>query len=170
MITQEYLKKVLLYKEDTGLFIWKVQLSSRGKVGTVAGTVTKAGYRVIRLQNFGYLAHRLAVLYMEGTFPTIEVDHKNGIKSDNTWTNLRQSTKSQNSHNVGRLERNTSGVKGLSYCEHGFWKASIMYKGIRYSKIKVSSYNCQATKDFLTTWLKETRESLHREFTNHGIT
>lgn len=60
-----------------------------------------------------YAAHRLAYLYMTGAFPPEQVDHKNLIKSDNRWDNLRLATGSQNAANRPVRSQSKSGVKGV---------------------------------------------------------
>jgi hypothetical protein len=59
-----------------------------------------------------YYAHRLAVFYMTGEWPD-QVDHKNG--GDNSASNLRACTQSQNLANRGMNKNNTSGYKGVSF-------------------------------------------------------
>jgi HNH endonuclease/AP2 domain len=46
-----------------------------------------------------YLAHRLAWLYMTGAWPKDQLDHKNGVRNDNRWHNLRETTAQENAHN-----------------------------------------------------------------------
>ena len=92
MITQSELKELLNYDPATGVFTWLV---SRGRVkaSSVAGHVHSRGYIVIMVDGRRHLAHRLAFVYMTGTFPDDQVDHINEIKADNRWINLREATR-----------------------------------------------------------------------------
>lgn len=97
MIDQKTLKHLLHYDAETGLFTWKNP--PRGKTkGQVAGTNSK-GYVRIFIKGKGYLAHRLAYLYLYGSFPKKEIDHANGDRSDNRICNIREATRSQNCAN-----------------------------------------------------------------------
>lgn len=88
-LTQEELKRLLHYDPDTGVFTWKVNRGSRGKVGAIAGTLSKStGYIQITIYNARYTAHRLAILYVEGEFPKGNVKHENSIDIDNRHCNL----------------------------------------------------------------------------------
>lgn len=62
-----------------------------------------------------YKAHRLAFLYMEGSFPRSDVDHINREPSDNRWANLRRATRSENNRNTRLYRNNTSGMRGVSW-------------------------------------------------------
>src|ERR1700735_5474446 len=110
-LTHERLLQALKYERKTGLFFWKIR--GRGiRTGAEAGCTRSDGYVVITLDGRHYLAHRLAVVYVTGGWPLDEVDHRNTIKSDNRWRNLRQATHAQNSHNASAKKNNTSGFKG----------------------------------------------------------
>lgn len=64
--------------------------------------------------------------------PGLEVDHINGNKLDNRRCNLRAVTSAQNSWNAKLSKRNTSGHKGVSYCNvRGLWHAYLMVYGRR---------------------------------------
>ena len=134
-ITQNYLKNVLSYDPETGAFTWKDRASwpkfmNSRLAGKQAGCVNTAGYIVIRLHEKLYLAHRLAWLYMMGTWPEEEIDHKNSIKSDNRFKNLRKATHAQNKYNCGLSRRNKSGFKGVSWSKAmKKWHAQIVIKG-----------------------------------------
>lgn len=81
----------------------------------------------IRINGKAYLAHRLVFLYETGSFPNRFVDHKNGIKSDNRWDNLRLATTQENAFNSGISKNNTSGYKGVCWDKKNQkWIVSIM--------------------------------------------
>ena len=89
MLTQQSLKEILHYDEDTGWFTWLTDRGGTAKAGTRAGSLKPDGYRVIRIGEKKHLEHRLAFLYKTGSWPKKLVDHKNRIRDDNRWLNLR---------------------------------------------------------------------------------
>lgn len=107
------LKRVLRYSSTTGLFTWRIT-QGNAVIGKTAGTLIN-GYVVIRFAGQAYKAHRLAVFYKTGKLPKKKVDHKNRIRHDNRWSNLRPATDSQNTINSNISTRNTSGVKGVCW-------------------------------------------------------
>jgi hypothetical protein len=112
MLTQEYLKSVLHYSPQTGLFTNLMARRNRAKKGAVAGGLHPKGYITICLNYKSYLAHRLAWLYVYGELPE-RIDHINGNPADNRITNLRECTNSQNLHNRGNPANNRTGYKGV---------------------------------------------------------
>ena len=129
MITQQRLKELFNYDPETGVFT-RLQLVGGGvKVGDIAGTLSN-GYVSIMISKKRYKAHRLAWLYMTGSFPCKFIDHINGIKHCNIWENLREATGSQNLCNVGKHKNNTSGHKGVTWKkQRGMWTASARLHG-----------------------------------------
>lgn len=126
MITQDRLKDVLDYDPLTGIFRWKIQLSSRGVTGAVAGHPTPTKYVRIRIDSQSYTAHRLAWLYVYGVWPNGELDHINQNKHDNRIANLRDVTHQQNGWNIPTKCSNTSGHPGVSWDkERSKWLAVI---------------------------------------------
>lgn len=126
MLTKERLDEVLDYNPETGLFTWRIQASSRALIGTTAGTPNAYGHRQIRVDGRLYYEHRLAFLAMTGAFPPFQVDHINGVRSDNRWSNLRFATHAENRRNVGISKYNTSGVTGVCRDKaSGKWWAGI---------------------------------------------
>lgn len=126
MLTQERLKELLNYDPDTGVFTRLISLSSRSKVGSVAGFFDSEGYREMRVSGQRCKAHRLAWFYVHGYWPKYQIDHINGIKDDNRLSNLRESTHSENAMNRGVQKNNTSGYKGVSYVKKIMkWQAVI---------------------------------------------
>ena len=94
--------------------------------GRRAGYINRSlGYVLISVRNKPEYAHRLAFLFMTGRFPD-GVDHINGDRSDNRWSNLREATQSQNMRNSRKRVDNNSGYKGVCYFKRtGKWLAYI---------------------------------------------
>lgn len=119
-VTQEQLKKVIHYEPDTGIFTWIEGL----RKGFEAGNLDI--YRVIWIAGQRYHASKLAWLYMAGEFPECIIDHKNTIKADDSWANLRKATLAQNNHN--RASYSLLGAKGVSRSGNRF-KVEINVEG-----------------------------------------
>lgn len=114
MITQEKLQKFISYNKDTGHFTWLK--SGRGvRVGARAGTIDARGYEHIRVDGRTYKAHRLAWLYVYGSFPVAQIDHVNRDCSDNRLCNLRAATNGENQRNRKTFRNSTTGVTGVSW-------------------------------------------------------
>jgi hypothetical protein len=127
MLTAERLRELLHYDPETGAFTWRPREVRSGAertdkswnsahAGKEAGCVSKAlGYRIIRIDQRDYYAHRLAFLYMKGRWPKGRLDHEDTDRSNNKWKNLRKATHSQNLANRGRCRTNTTGFKGVRF-------------------------------------------------------
>lgn len=108
-------RRVFDYNPETGVLTWLVRLNSRIRIGSEAGTVDKlSGYRFIQVDGKKYKASRLIWLWMTGEWPAGEIDHKNRNKSDDRFSNLRDSSHGQNMRN-GFWGTNSSGIKGVSW-------------------------------------------------------
>lgn len=110
-LTREQLMSLMSYDQDTGRFTW-ISAKRYGLVGKVAGTEMQ-GYVMIRINRIGYLAHRLAWLYVHGEFPSGNLDHINGKTSDNRICNLRDADQFQNMQNRAISKNNKSGHIGV---------------------------------------------------------
>lgn len=124
-LTQSRLKEVLHYDPDTGQFIWTLDRGP-ARSGAPAGTI-KDGYLVIRVDRVEYRAHRLAWLYLYGQTPKLGLDHKDGVRSNNKISNLREALQGENNQNQQRAnKRSKSGLLGAFYLKHnGKWKSAI---------------------------------------------
>ena len=108
---------LLNYDKDTGIFTWLKTTSRLAMAGSVAGSLDRNGYLIIKVNGKKYKSHRLAWFYIYKCFPSLSIDHINNNKLDNRIANLREATQSQQSHNRPALKRNVLGVKGVR--KHG---------------------------------------------------
>ena len=83
-LDHEYLKTILDYDSDTGIFTWLTDVGGV-KIGQKAGSPHARGYEMIKVAGKSYLAHRLAFFWMTGRWPVRQIDHRNGNKLDNSW-------------------------------------------------------------------------------------
>lgn len=124
------LKHFLTYDEEYGQFYWRQDVGRRVKAGDVAGCLHHKGYVVIVIEKRQYQAHRLAWLYVNGSHPKAQIDHINGVRSDNRITNLREASQAENCQNL-KKSRGTSGFLGVTIdsVRGNRWKASIKLNG-----------------------------------------
>jgi hypothetical protein len=150
IMNQELLKKIMLYDELTGIFIWKERSQSTHMLmvkkeslhsiahstarfnsrcsGKIAGSNTK-GYREVRIKNKNYRLHALAWLYTYGHMPD-QIDHISGVRSDNSIKNLRDAAQSINTKNAARRVDNTSGFTGVYFFRRlNKWASKIVSEG-----------------------------------------
>lgn len=134
-LTAERARELLDYFPETGEFRWKVGRGGRAS-GSIAGHVDLDGYRRIRIEGALYLAHRLAWLIAHGSWPTLEIDHRNVVPGDDRIDNLREATRAQNHQNIGLRSDNTSGFKGVSFDRiNRKWVARIRVPAGRYKNL-----------------------------------
>lgn len=161
-ITQSELKEELTYDPTSGLFTSNRAIRGRRK-GAVCGCVDKDGYIQIRVRYTLYRAHRLAFLYMTGQFPSVDVDHINQTRSDNSWGNLRNADATINSRNSKLYKTNKSGIPGVRFMnERGKWKAEICvnYRNVHLGYFKTITDAADARKS---------AEALNEFHPNHGM-
>ena len=121
-LTLEILKATLSYDSETGEF-------SRAN-GSKVGAVDWDGYLRIGIRGRKYRASRLAWFWMTGEQSKVLIEHRNGIRTDNRYVNLREATASQNMQNIRRpRRRNKSGLLGVSTKSPGKFEATIKLNG-----------------------------------------
>ena len=98
-LTAARLRELLDYNPETGVFTWRNCLAKQFFSGVTAGSLHEGGYTRISIKGTDYRAHRLAWLYIHGRWPIAQIDHINGVRTDNRMTNLREATASENSMN-----------------------------------------------------------------------
>lgn len=158
--SQEELKSVLSYERRTGKFFWASKEPYYAKrFGNIAGSRDRDGYIKIMLCGTSYRAHHLAWFYVTGQWPVLDMDHKNRIRDDNRFSNLRLATPGQNSANTGPRKRSKSGVRGIYFSpKHGTWRA-ITQKNRK--QIYIGSFS---TKDEAVAAYNAAMPTIHGEF------
>ena len=106
--TLEYLRTVLHYDPNSGVFTW-LKSHHKSKVGKTAGYVA-GGYLRITVATEKTQAHRLAWFYMKGEWPEGILDHRDNNPLNNVFKNLRRATRSQNKMNSRPMSDHLKGV------------------------------------------------------------
>ena len=97
--------------------------------GKVAGFRHKDGYWRVKVASRSYLRHRLVWLLMTGSWPVGLMVHRNLIRGDDRWENLRVCTSSQNRANTHAQSNSSHGFKGVTWHnQNRRWLAQIMVK------------------------------------------
>lgn len=139
----ELLRECLSYDPKTGVLTWLVRpLSHFPSVrirnstnANFAGNpachyINGHGYRMGCIFQRKVAAHRAAFALMNGYWPETDIDHINGDRADNRWSNLRVVSRVANSQNARRSKRNKSGATGVRWSEAGRrWVAYIRAEG-----------------------------------------
>ena len=130
-LTAERLRELLHYDSDTGVFRWATSRGRKYCGGEVAGSPCGKGYLQIRVDNRLYKAHRLAWLHVKGAWPSNQIDHIDGNKSNNAIANLREANHSQNGQNKRRVRPDSkSGIMGVTWVQsREKWRAYIRIEG-----------------------------------------
>ena len=124
-LTQDYLKQCIYYNEYSGIATWLNRPTEHFKserdykiwntknATNLISCKGNNGYFRISINGKSYSLHRLVFLYMTGSMPTSQVDHKDRDRLNNSYENLRQATALINSQNQPIRSNNTSGIKGV---------------------------------------------------------
>lgn len=121
LASPERLRQLLRYEPDTGYFFWVEPSSPRfnpALIGTRALSCSSGnGYLKGNFDGRLIFAHRAAIAYCHGKWPEKEVDHINGVPTDNRICNLREVSKRENQLNSKSRRTSTSTYKGVSWFE-----------------------------------------------------
>lgn len=121
-ISAEELRLHFHYDPQNGEFIRRGEHAPSGRIAT-------KGYRQIFILGKRHMAHRLAWLYVNGEWPTKQLDHINRDKDDNRIANLREVDNQQNQENVELWKHNTTGFRGVNRGKNGKFGADIKVNG-----------------------------------------
>lgn len=128
-LSKSKLDSLLSYDKDSGVFTWV----RKGLLcGQEAGHLTNRGYISIEINDKAYLAHRLAWLAVTGNHPVNNIDHKNCVRSDNRFDNLRDVDQCINAQNQKCAHKDSlSGMLGISWHKRDKkWIARLRVRGV----------------------------------------
>lgn len=163
MLTQKELKEKLHYNPVTGIFTRIVTVSANAKAGAIIGKNSRDRYLYVCINGTSYLVHRLAWLYITGSWPVNDIDHINHSTHDNRFINLRDVTRKENLRNASISKANNSGVTGVCwFTRDKVWQASIV--------IKEKQKSIGFFKDkFETICCRKSAENKYNYHENHGM-
>lgn len=140
-LTAERLRSILCLNRETGEFTRISRPFSK------VGSVTSKGYLCIMVDGRLYVAHRLVWLYTTGMWPPYQLDHINGCKIDNRFSNLREATNQQNCFGRGIRIDNKTHQKGVFRKKKNppRWGSAITIGG---KKINLGSFRCPTAAHF----------------------
>tara|TARA_R110000868_G_scaffold66014_14_gene197062 strand:- start:648 stop:1154 length:507 start_codon:yes stop_codon:yes gene_type:complete len=139
------LKEYLQYDSENGLISLKKFKQGR-EPGTILGSLDSAqGYLYFSVNQSRYAAHRVAWFLYSNEWPYLEIDHINGIKTDNRIKNLRLATRSMNTQNYPG-HRNGNPV-GVTFRKDGRWHAQAPRNFLNRKATKNKSLGSYTTKE-----------------------
>ena len=141
----DLLRQILIYDPATGSLTWKRRAEASfipragrtpshtanawnaANAGKTAFTsAAKNKYLRGGVNGLTLYAHRVAWAIYHGEWPACDIDHVNGVRSDNRISNLRAVSRKLNMQNRAMSSNNTSGTMGVSYSRrHKLWCVSI---------------------------------------------
>ena len=138
--------EVLHYDPETGCLVWRNRPredfnSQRSKsiydtryANRAAGSLSKqTGYLTVRIDGSLFQAHRVAWAAYYGEWPSMHIDHINGVRTDNRISNLRDVPNEINRHNTKSARSDSStGVQGVGVCSRS---------GRLYARIRTNGRN-----------------------------
>lgn len=132
----DYLRERLRYEPHSGKLFWlshecmSKRWHTRYAEEEAFTAHNSSGYRIGAIDDAMFLAHRIiwALYYKE--YPSGQIDHINGIRTDNCITNLRVVSSQGNARNRSMCSNNSSGTCGVYWRkDKNKWQARIVVDG-----------------------------------------
>jgi len=162
-LTQEEANELFEYRD--GELFWKPRILSRDRPsvlnGMKVGCPNGSGYVKMVHNKRKYYLHQLVFLMHHGYIPS-NIDHIDGVGTNNRIENLRPASVSENMCNTKINTVNTSGFKGVHFNKQKRkWQAKLWVRGIQIARVF-------ETKDLAVEFMGLFREMAHGQFANHG--
>lgn len=128
-ITRDFLLSIFEYDRESGRLFNKKE-RRYAIPGKEAGTLASNGYLTTMIEGKIYYVHRLIWIIEHGEWPEGQIDHIDGVKTNNKITNLRDVDYQENRRNLPIQHNNKSGLPGVYKCTRsGVWVAQIKVCG-----------------------------------------
>lgn len=154
-VSIEYLRAHFSYAPDTGI-LSRIKSVRFDMLGVQSGDD-------VRIDGFDISKARVIWAVHYGYWPEKLIDHVNRNRDDNTITNLREATHTQNQYN--KVQLNVHGYKGVTWRDRKRkpWLSKIRVNGVR---INLGSF---ATKEEAAKAYEEACLKYHGEFAQLGV-
>lgn len=130
-LSPEVLRQLLRYEPETGKMYWRERPNAQFSAkfaNTEAGRVDRKGYVKISVLGVSLRGHRVVWALSFGEWPSEDIDHINGQRSDNRIANLRLAGPDQNNKNRAVSKNSKTGIIGVMRFGRR-WRANIWHAG-----------------------------------------
>ena len=137
--------------------------------GTVAGCEAADGhgrkYFTVGINNMLYASHRIVYALAFGIDAgNLHIDHIDNNGQNNNPSNLRLSTHTENMRNRGKYRNNTSGRKGVNWCNRARkWRSKIKING------RTRNLGCFTSLDDAAAAYESAARQYHGEFCREEV-
>jgi hypothetical protein len=149
------LRAVFAYDATTGQ-LSRIRRAGRGNARESVGWVDRKGYLRLELNKRSYAYHRVAWAVHYGEWPRGEIDHVNGVKSDNRIENLR----------VTRQSGNMANRPGWGKHKKGAYKTGNRFRSVIWKGGKLVGLGTFDTEDEAHAAYCRAALELHGDFAN----
>lgn len=174
-VTELILQDYFYYDESSPSCLrWKTEKL----MGNQAGTLDRSnGYYKLKFRGKTVYAHRIVYEILSGEhLGDSQVDHVNGVRTDNRYANLRSVSHAENGRNVKKPTTNKSGVTGVSRnIQYGnnkvyeYWQAyyTTLDKRSVTKAFSISKLGNEAAFNMACEWRKKMIEELNDRGANY---
>ena len=122
-------RRLFRYEADTGELRWRVTPGGGVKAGDSAGC-NNGRYIIVGVDRRLRMAHIIVWTMCTGQLPSGDIDHRNGIGTDNRLENLRDVSHAVNNQNERRARsQNRCGFLGVAAHRNGRFRSTINVGG-----------------------------------------
>lgn len=161
-LTVKRIFELLSFDKSTGVFRWKVPTQGRIALNSVAGTFDSNGYSMIIIDGRRYKTHFLVFYITHNRWPAGQIDHVNGIRTDNRPENLRECLPIENSRNIRIRKNSKSGCRGVTWHKRQKkWNVRLGFHG------KSKHFGCFDDLELAVLVAEEARDKYYGDFSGN---